>query len=83
MNERGFVGRGYFYHRHYYGRGGYYSSGKRISTPSSVNSGGFRGGGGGFSCACACACAGGGRAGCSMKDFYKNPKLEQIKKALD
>lgn len=23
-------------------------------------------------CACACACAGGGRAGCSNKDFYKN-----------
>ncbi len=23
------------------------------------------------SCACACACAGGGRAGCSVKDFYK------------
>ena len=22
------------------------------------------------SCACACACAGGGRAGCSKKDFY-------------
>lgn len=34
--------------------------------------GGYRGGhhhyGGG--CACACACAGGGRAGCSKKDFY-------------
>lgn len=36
------------------------------------------GGGGGYSCACACAsscacacaCAGGGRAGCSAKDFY-------------
>ena len=28
------------------------------------------------SCACACACAGGGRAGCSVKDFYtvKIPK---------
>ena len=23
------------------------------------------------SCACACACAGGGRAGCSTKDFYR------------
>lgn len=34
-----------------------------------------RGGGGGCACACAgcacaCACAGGGRAGCSQKDFY-------------
>lgn len=26
---------------------------------------------GGHSCACACACAGGGRAGCSVKDFYQ------------
>ncbi|MBR5383873.1 MAG: hypothetical protein IK133_08610 [Clostridia bacterium] len=25
-------------------------------------------------CACACACAGGGRAGCSKKDFYTGPK---------
>lgn len=24
------------------------------------------------SCACACACAGGGRAGCSVKEFYSN-----------
>ncbi|MBR5109642.1 MAG: hypothetical protein IK099_05560 [Clostridia bacterium] len=24
-------------------------------------------------CACACACAGGGRAGCSKKDFYNGP----------
>ena len=30
----------------------------------------FGGGGGGCACACACACAGGGRAGCSKKDFY-------------
>ncbi len=32
-------------------------------------------------CACACACAGGGRAGCSTKDFYNtNLKLEQLKR---
>lgn len=32
-------------------------------------------------CACACACAGGGRAGCSTKDFYKtNFKLSYLKK---
>lgn len=31
-------------------------------------------------CACACACAGGGRAGCSTKDFYNTGlKLEQFK----
>lgn len=36
------------------------------------------------SCACACACAGGGRAGCSKKDFYRtNLKTDDIKKALE
>lgn len=31
-------------------------------------------------CACACACAGGGRAGCSTKDFYNtNLKLKHLK----
>ena len=35
------------------------------------------------SCACACACAGGGRAGCSKKDFYgTNLKIEEVKKEL-
>lgn len=29
-------------------------------------------------CACACACAGGGRAGCSVKDFYSNQVDEEI-----
>ena len=33
-------------------------------------------------CACACACAGGGRAGCTMKDFYNtNLKLTALAKA--
>ena len=33
-------------------------------------------------CACACACAGGGRAGCTMKDFYNTDlKLSAIAKA--
>lgn len=32
-------------------------------------------------CACACACAGGGRAGCSVKDFYNtNLKLKYLRK---
>ena len=31
-------------------------------------------------CACACACAGGGRAGCSTKDFYRTDlKLKMLK----
>lgn len=33
-------------------------------------------------CACACACAGGGRAGCTTKDFYNTDlKLSAIRKA--
>ena len=36
------------------------------------------------SCACACACAGGGRAGCSKKDFYgTNLRTEELKKVLN
>lgn len=35
------------------------------------------------SCACACACAGGGRAGCSKKDFYgTNLKTKNLNKVL-
>lgn len=83
LSERGFIGRSYYFHRRRYYRAGYYSTGRKIKKPVVVNSSGYRGGGGSScACACACACAGGGRAGCSMKDFYKHPKLEQIKKVL-
>lgn len=35
-------------------------------------------------CACACACAGGGRAGCSLKDFYHTGlKTNKIKDAIE
>lgn len=35
-------------------------------------------------CACACACAGGGRAGCSKKDFYQYPiKTKDLFEVLD
>lgn len=35
------------------------------------------------SCACACACAGGGRAGCSKKDFYHtNVESDTLQKVL-
>lgn len=30
------------------------------------------------SCACACACAGGGRAGCSVKEFYHNDRTISV-----
>lgn len=36
------------------------------------------------SCACACACAGGGRAGCSKKDFYgTNVRTERLSEILE
>ncbi len=49
------------------------SKGKRIENPNIVNgsSGGSHSSGGSCACACACACAGGGRAGCTKKDFYR------------
>lgn len=51
-----------------FGRNYIYSSSR--SSSSCVSS---------CACACACACAGGGRAGCSTKDFYHtNLKLEQL-----
>ncbi len=46
---------------------------RRVGRYMSMRIGGhYHGGGfgGGCACACACACAGGGRAGCSAKDFY-------------
>lgn len=48
-------GGGRSYHSHYV----YHSSSHRSSCACASH------------CACACACAGGGRAGCSVKDFYK------------
>ena len=89
MNERGFC-TGYYHwylfnrpHR-YYGKT-VNSKGARIVNPSTSGGshGGFSGGGG-CACACACACAGGGRAGCSKKDFYNtNLKSDVVLKELD
>ena len=59
---------------------GVFKDGKPVNPPQSV-SGGSHGGGG---CACACACAGGGRAGCSMKDFYRtNIKTKDIEDVIE
>ena len=88
-NYRGFVAPNSFvYHNHYYLYHHNYvsfdSKGNRIVNSNSSSS--YHGGccGGGCACACACACAGGGRAGCTRKDFYKQPiNLEKAKKALD
>ncbi len=46
-------------------------------------SGGGHGGGCASSCACACACAGGGRAGCSTKDFYTKVDTISLEKAFE
>lgn len=91
LYERGFVGRRYYRryfwfgrHRRYYNNG-YFGSGYRVvnPTPPKFTSSGS-GSGGGFSCACACACAGGGRAGCSRKDFYQtNLQSDRVLKHLN
>ena len=72
LRERGFI----VYHHpilvhhypHHYYHSGVSNKGEPINPPVSVAGGSHSGGG--CACACACACAGGGRAGCSMKDFY-------------
>lgn len=84
LYERGFYGRRYYrwYMPRRYYRSGVNSHGTHIHIPTSHHGGGS--GGGSCACACACACAGGGRAGCSKKDFYnKNLKISQIQKALE
>lgn len=68
-----------------------------VCVLASSYDGGFGGGGGFFvshsscasgcacasSCACACACAGGGRAGCTKKDFYHtNVKVKELEEIL-
>ena len=82
---RGYTGRGYYYWYYrpiFHTRRGVDRRGNTI--PPVVNntrigggsSGGHSGGG------CACACAGGGRAGCSRKDFY-SAKIKDIKKGCE
>ena len=73
LRERGFVVHSphYFYYHypiHYHQTGSRVSKDGTPINPVNVHSGSHYGGG--CACACACACAGGGRAGCSMKDFY-------------
>lgn len=66
-------GYGYGYRRPYYHHHHHHSSHRSSTSSRSCVS----------SCACACACAGGGRAGCSKKDFYgTNLRTNNIKKAL-
>ena len=67
---RGFYpyGRRLFYRNYYYGVD---NSGTRKVNPYVSSGGSHSHSGHSCACACACACAGGGRAGCSKKDFYK------------
>ena len=72
VSLNGFIYRRYhshrwYYHHHYYSYG-IKRDGGRIVNPTTSGGHGFVGGG---SCACACACAGGGRDGCSRKDFNR------------
>lgn len=64
---RGFSGHVHHHHLYFGRHRGYRKSGKVITPPNSNNGRGTHGSG--CACACACACAGGGRAGCSRKDF--------------
>ena len=87
---RGFTGESYFhhfwFHSIYYHSPGYSRKGKPLVNPTVVNSskGGHSSSGSHCACACACACAGGGRAGCSRKDFYNpNGNLEKLEKSLN
>ena len=87
----GGLGRGYNSHGGYGYYGGsryrnHYNDTSSLDVIDSVFSSFFggSGGGGGGGCACACACAGGGRAGCSKKDFYgTNVKTKNIEKVLN
>lgn len=69
--------RHFFYRPYYYGVD---HNGSRKTNPY-VSVGGAGHSGHSCACACACACAGGGRAGCSKKDFYKG-KID-INKLID
>jgi hypothetical protein len=89
MHTRGFCGNYYYFypgmHHHYYRRG-VDKLGNIIIDPT-LNTGGSNGvgsHGGSCACACACACAGGGRAGCSRKDFYSTKiNYQQLKKVIE
>lgn len=75
MRNRGFV-RSYYPYRYY--RSGVNTVDRKGAVIVNPSNGTHSGSGGGCACACACACAGGGRAGCSKKDFYKDKKKINI-----
>lgn len=86
--HRGFSGRIHFWHWswwHTLTHRGVDRHGEKIKDPRIKNNGsGSVHGGSSCACACACACAGGGRAGCSRKDFYQSElEINKIIKKLD
>ena len=83
--HRGYYGPGYYHHMWWLYHGGVNRHGKKISVPPTTtsNSSYHSGGGHSCACACACACAGGGRAGCSRKDFVNNINSEDIEIAVE
>lgn len=86
MENRGFCGpHYYFFHsRHRYYSAGVDKTGKKLVNPDMVMYSTGSGGHSSCACACACACAGGGRAGCSRKDFYNtNIQTIRIRKVLN
>lgn len=76
---------GYGYgRRNYYDEYRYYHSHHHRRPPPNYSSSSSSGHNCVSSCACACACAGGGRAGCSKKDFYgTNLRTKNIEKNLN
>ena len=68
-----------------YGGGSGFGGGRHVYVHTPVRSGCVRSSCACASCACACACAcaGGGRAGCSKKDFYPGPKENALKHSDD
>ena len=91
QSERGFFAPTnwmYYWRRpHYYRRyhsGGVTKEGKPVVPPITHAASGHSFHSGGCACACACACAGGGRAGCSMKDFYHtNLRTDELKEVFN
>lgn len=82
--HRGFGGRSYYNGAIIYHGRGVTRQGKKIQRYTPPSSGGSDGGhGGSCACACACACAGGGRAGCSRKDFACSADMATLEKFID
>lgn len=81
---RGFSGRNFHHHHWWWYSSGVNHHGDRIQDPRIINRGSSHSGGSSCACACACACAGGGRAGCSRKDFYSNDsEMDQLLSKLN